>query len=76
MSENKRPKRIYNVDVVRSLVKPAPSLEKFKEANPHIFDHLSKEDEDAAYTELYEEYKTPVANPKPSGQTPGQSAQS
>lgn len=77
MSENKRPKRIYNVDVVRSLVKPGKNLEEFKTANPNIFDHLSKDEEDAAYAELYEEFKpSPVAKSTPSAGTTTTPAQS
>lgn len=70
MSEDKKPARIYDVDINRAAVKKASTLEEFKKLNPNIFDHLA-ENESAAYELLFKEFGTalaaskvaPVANP-------------
>jgi len=68
MAENKKAPRIYDVDVVRSLVQPGKDLAEFKKNNPHIFDHLGDK-ENAAYEELYKEFSPApkAASPAPSG---------
>jgi aldehyde:ferredoxin oxidoreductase len=53
--KKEKPNRIKGVSVNRAEVKKAASLEEFKKVNPEIFSHLSDEDQDASYKELYAE---------------------
>lgn len=64
-----KPKRIFDVDVNRSIVKPGKDLAEFKKNNPHIFDHLGDK-ENAAYEELFKEFSPApkAASPAPSGE--------
>lgn len=51
-------KRIHDVDINRTALKKAGSLEEFKKLNPDIFSHLA--DQDGAYAELFAEVTPPV----------------